>query len=135
MESITDDFGRNAGKIWMTLDKFGPLSQTKLLKIIGLKQKDFYSAIGWLAKEDKIFLNDTDYSLGNTNLGNNIGEDAGKVWNIINNCGEIDVNYIPKLANISEKDTYCALGWLAKEGKISAKMVFPKKPRIRYKLK
>ena len=135
MESITDNFGRDAGKIWMTLDKFGPLSQSRLLKIIGLRQRDFYAAIGWLAKENKIFLNDTDYSLGETNMGYNIGEDAGKVWNIINNCGEIEFKYIPKLANISEKDTYCALGWLAKEGKISAKKIIPKKPQVRYKLK
>ena len=135
MESIIDNFGQNAGKIWMTLDKFGPLSQSRLLKIIGLRQRDFYAAIGWLAKENKIFLNDTDYSIGDTNIGDYIGEGAGKVWNVINNCGEIEFRYIPKLANISEKDTYCALGWLAKEGKISAKKIIPKKPQVRYKLK
>ncbi len=135
MESIVDNFGRNAGKVWMVLDKFGPLTQTRLKKTIGLNEKEFYAAIGWLAKENKIFLNDTTYSLGKTNLDCDIGEDAGKVWNVINTCEEIEATYIPKLASISEKDAYCALGWLAKEGKISAKKIIPKKPQMKFRLK
>ena len=54
MDSIIDNYGRNAGKIWEALDTHGPLTQTKLMKTTGLNEEEFYVAIGWLAKEGKI---------------------------------------------------------------------------------
>ena len=120
MPDIIDVFGQNAGKVWDALNKYGPQSQVSLMETTGLNEEEFYAAIGWLAKENKIYLNDTVYLLGETNLNCYIGEDAGKVWNVLNNCEEVDASYIPKLAKITEKDAYYALGWLAREGKIPA---------------
>lgn len=135
MGEIVDNFGLNAGKIWNALNKHGPLTQNKLMKTTKLKKEDFYSAIGWLARENKICLNDNYYSLGETNFSKNIGEDAGKVYTLLNTYTEIDLTYIPKLTGITLDDTFFALGWLAKEGKISAKKVIPKKPQIYLKIK
>jgi hypothetical protein len=135
MGEMIDNFGLNAGKIWNALSKHGPLTQNKLMKTTRLKKEDFYSAIGWLARENKICLNDNYYSLGETNFSKNIGEDAGKVYTLLNTYNEIDLTYIPKLTGITLDDTFFALGWLAKEGKISAKKVIPKKPQLYLKLK
>ena len=135
MGDIIEDFGLKAGKIWNTLSKYGPLNQNKLMRTTKLKKDDFYAAIGWLAREDKICLNNNNYCLGETNFAKNIGEDAGKVYTLLNIYNEIDLTYIPKLTGLTLDDTYFALGWLAKEGKISAKKVIPKKPQIYLKLK
>lgn len=52
--------GTNAGKIWHRLDK-GELTNTHLEKIkkdCNLKTYDFFLALGWLARENKVkFLN------------------------------------------------------------------------------
>jgi len=135
MGEIIDNFGSNAGKIWNALNKHGPLNQNKLIKTTGLKKEDFYTAVGWLAREDKICLKNNYYCLGETNFAKNIGEDAGKLYTLLNTYKEIDLTYVPKLTGITLEDTFFALGWLAKEGKISAKKIIPKKPQIYLKLK
>lgn len=135
MGDIVEKFGENAGKIWRILDKLGSLTQTELMKTTKLNEEEFYTAVGWLARENKICINDTNFLLGECNLSSNIGENAGKVWNLLNSCGDLDVNYIPKLAGVNEKDAYFALGWLAKEGKITGKKVVPKKPQMKFRLR
>jgi len=130
-----EDFGRNAGKVWATLDTHGSLTQTNLMKKTKLKDDEFYAAIGWLARENKICKDGTTYTLGETNLTNKIGGDASKIWNVLYTCGDIDATYIPRLTDIPKKDTYVALGWLACEGKVKAKNVIPKKPQLHFDLK
>jgi hypothetical protein len=130
-----EDFGRNAGKIWETLNSHGALTQTNLMKKTKLKDDEFYAAIGWLARENKIYRDGTTYKLGETNLTNKIGEHAGKIWNILFKYGDIDETYIPKLTDIPKKDTYIALGWLACEGKVKAKNINPKKTQLHFGLK
>ncbi|HOH55897.1 MAG TPA: winged helix-turn-helix domain-containing protein [Paludibacteraceae bacterium] len=48
----------------------------------------------------------------------NIGINAGSVWNVLNEKGEMDVKALKKSTKLSEKDLNMALGWLAREGKI-----------------
>ncbi|HOJ66373.1 MAG TPA: winged helix-turn-helix domain-containing protein [Paludibacteraceae bacterium] len=48
----------------------------------------------------------------------NIGINAGAVWKVLNEKGEMDVKALKKSAKLSEKDLNMALGWLAREGKI-----------------
>lgn len=48
----------------------------------------------------------------------NIGINAGAVWNVLNEKGEMDVKALKKSTKLSEKDLNMALGWLAREGKI-----------------
>jgi len=127
MVNIANTYGKNAGKIWNTLEKWGSLNPTQLMKKTKLNKEDLYTALGWLAKEDKIYFENNNFSLGNYNWDNTIGSNAGKVWNIIDTCEEIDKTYVPKLADINEIDFYYAMGWLAKEDKINTKKVKPPK--------
>ncbi|MCK4966729.1 winged helix-turn-helix domain-containing protein [bacterium] len=48
-----------------------------------------------------------------------IGETAGRIWEILRKKQEVNVSQLPR--NIKEKSgvTYQALGWLARENKIS----------------
>lgn len=135
MTKIINNYGENAGRVWKALETYGHLTQNKLMKTAKLHEDDFYAAIGQLVKENKICKAGGKYNLGTTNLETRIGKDAGKIWKTLNEIGYVDVPYLPKLAGISNKNTYAALGWLAREGKINAKTVKPKKPQIKYGLK
>ena len=121
MRELTTDFGEGAGRVWTALNRKGLLKKEKLLEITQLKEKEFYNAVGWLAKENKISQEGKDcYKLDNTNLTSEIGADAGKVWQVMNMWGEVDVSTIQKLTEIDEKHVCSALGWLAREDKIYA---------------
>ena len=72
-----------------TLDTHGSLTQTNLMKKTKLKDDEFYAAIGWLARENKICKDGTTYKLGETNLTDKIGGDASKIWTVIHTCGDI----------------------------------------------
>lgn len=47
-----------------------------------------------------------------------IGTNAGIIWNILNEKGEMEVKTLKKAAKLTEKDLNMALGWLAREAKI-----------------
>jgi len=112
------DIGTNAGKIWSALNTNGTIDENKIKQITKLTKSDLYTAIGWLARENKIFEEENQYKLENTNLTSKIGSNAGKVWKILDIWGEVDVSIMSKLAEINEQDVYQALGWLACEDKI-----------------
>ena len=135
MRNKIEEFGRNAGKVWETLDAHGSLTQTNLTKKTKIKDDEFYAAVGWLARENKIYKEGTVYKLGETNLTDKIGEDASKIWDVLHTCGDIDATYIPRLADIPKKDMYSALGWLACEEKVKTKKVKPKTPQLHFGLK
>lgn len=46
--------GENAGKIWTVLNENGKMTETKLKKETELSSADFYTAMGWLAREGKV---------------------------------------------------------------------------------
>ncbi len=49
-----------------------------------------------------------------------IGTNAGKVWNALNEGGQMSLKALKKATKIkAEKDMYAAIGWLAKEGKLA----------------
>ena len=48
-----------------------------------------------------------------------IGSNAGLVWSALENGGDINVKAVKKATKLTEKDLNLALGWLAREGKIS----------------
>jgi hypothetical protein len=47
-----------------------------------------------------------------------IGANAGKLWTIISNNGEISLPGLRKLSKLDDKHLYLALGWLAREDKV-----------------
>ena len=55
MRKMSVKLGNNAGKIWVTLSTHGPLTQSTLIKTAKLTKNDFHTAIGWLARENKIY--------------------------------------------------------------------------------
>jgi hypothetical protein len=51
---IKQTIGEDAGKIWQKLNSENEKPIKELAKELRLKEKDFYMAIGWLARENKI---------------------------------------------------------------------------------
>ncbi|MCK5030791.1 MAG: winged helix-turn-helix domain-containing protein, partial [Thermoplasmatales archaeon] len=47
---------------------------------------------------------------------------AGKIWEVLGRNNEIDINAMSRVTKIEKIDCYCALGWLAREGKITARI-------------
>lgn len=127
MGEIIKSFGKNAGKIHDVLHFEGPQVQTKLQKKTNMRDEEFYGAIGWLARENKICKEKRTYKIGETNLTNKIGVNAGKIWEILGRNNEIDINAISRVTKIGKMDCYSALGWLAREGKITARITVRKK--------
>jgi hypothetical protein len=137
MRNIIDEYGRNAGKIWEALNTDGSLTQTKIIRNTKLKNDEFYSAIGWLARENKInrqnMTQGSSYSLGETNLTTKIGGNAGRVWKTLSTWGENDVSAIAKYSRIQQDEVHAALGWLARENKIDVK--YGRNQKITFRLK
>jgi hypothetical protein len=127
MSEVLRTFGNNAGKLWETLEEYGPSVQKKLMKKTQLTEDEFYGAIGWLARENKIRKDKRTYKIGETNLISEIGTNAGKVWEVLKKRSDIDIVSICQLSKVQKKDCYSALGWLARENKISAKISVRKK--------
>ncbi len=48
-----------------------------------------------------------------------IGTWAGQVWNALNESGTLTLKGLKKATKLKEKELYAALGWLAREGKVS----------------
>jgi len=124
---MVKSYGNNAGKVWETLEEYGPQVQTKLIEKAQLTEDEFYGAIGWLARENNVRKDRRTYKIGETNLTTEIGTNAGKVWEVLKKRNDLDVTTISRLSKVSKKDCYSALGWLAKEEKISAKIAVRKK--------
>jgi hypothetical protein len=56
--SCVANIGEIAGIVWRVLSEKGPLSMTKLVKAIGEPRDTVMQAIGWLAREGKINIDD-----------------------------------------------------------------------------
>jgi hypothetical protein len=137
MDTIIEEFGQNAGKVWQALNEKGPLSETKLINTTFLSEHQLRTAVGWLARENKICRNGTIYKIGGTNLVEKIGADAGKIWSVLSKQQtEVDISSLARLTKIDMKDVYTAIGWLARENKIEAKTIMKQKtPLLKVSLK
>ena len=54
MESVVDQIGDTAGTVWRILQERGPLTMAKLVKAVGEPRDSVMQALGWLAREEKI---------------------------------------------------------------------------------
>ena len=52
-------------------------------------------------------------------ITNEIGINAGKIWNILNKNRDMSIKLIKKSLTLDDKSVYMALGWLAREDKIT----------------
>ena len=50
---------------------------------------------------------------------NNIGNNAGLVWNALNANGKMTETKLKKETGLASAEFFAALGWLAREGKLS----------------
>jgi len=121
MRDIIVEFGMNAGKVWKALNSWGSRTESQLIENTRLSAKELHAAIGWLARENKIYKDGKLFKLGETNLTVKVGENAGKIWYVLHTQGGADILHISRLAQMDKRDTYYALGWLAREGKINTK--------------
>lgn len=48
-----------------------------------------------------------------------IGSWAGLVWNALNEADVLGIKQIKKMTKLKEKEIYAALGWLARENKVT----------------
>jgi len=118
--SLLERFGASAGKIWEKLSEKDVQHEVKLRKQTRLSKEEFYGAVGWLAREDKIEKKGKTFVLGNTNLTEEVGTNAGKIWKTLNIWGELDLPNLAKLADLNDKELFTALGWLARENKVES---------------
>jgi len=121
MRDIIVEFGMNAGKVWKALNSWGSRTESQLIENTRLSAKELHAAIGWLARENKIYKDGKLFKLGKTNLTVKVGENAGKIWYVLHTQGGADILHISQLAQMDKRDTYYALGWLAREKKINTK--------------
>lgn len=56
--SCVAQIGEMAGVVWRTLYANGAMSLTKLVKSIGQPRDMVMQAVGWLAREDKVWIED-----------------------------------------------------------------------------
>jgi len=56
--SWTERVGETAGVIWRTLDANGPMTMAKVVKAAAQPRDTVMLALGWLAREDKIQIED-----------------------------------------------------------------------------
>jgi hypothetical protein len=119
VRNLKTKFGENAGKIWQALKETENTDEDRLQESTNLSKNDFYAGVGWLARENKIKkVDDNYYELDSTNLTDQVGSTAGKVYKILDIWDEADITTLKKLSDTDEKEVYAALGWLAKEGKV-----------------
>jgi hypothetical protein len=121
MINTIEQFGRNAGKVWNILNDNKLLTDIELMELTSLRKYELYIAVGWLAKEKKKKKNGEYFKLDNSNISNQIGQNAGIIWEILSKEGEIDIKGLIKKLKIDEKDIYSGIGWLARENKIKIK--------------
>ena len=119
MRRHTTLIGENAGKIWTILNQEGCSNKEKIMDITRLEENDFHASIGWLARENKISKEEDCFKLGTTNLDSEIGTHAGKIWKILDIWGDADLMTLKRLSNLDDKQIQSALGWLAREDKIT----------------
>lgn len=50
-----------------------------------------------------------------------IGSDAGRIWKVLDENGEKSVKDLKKVVKLTDKEIYAAIGWLAREEKLSFK--------------
>ena len=60
---MKEKIGSDAGIIWQVLDAHGTKSVKELKKATKLNDKEIYAAIGWLAREEKLFFQEEDADL------------------------------------------------------------------------
>lgn len=57
-DSQIEQIGSTAGEVWETLAENGPMSMAKLVDTVGQPRATVFLALGWLAREDKVSIDE-----------------------------------------------------------------------------
>jgi len=60
--SCVEQIGEAAGAVWKTLADNGPMTMAKLVKAVGSPRDLVMQAVGWLAREDKVTIEEDRHS-------------------------------------------------------------------------
>lgn len=52
--NLTPEIGKTAGKVYKVMDIWGEVDIPILKRLVNVDEEELYSALGWLAREDKI---------------------------------------------------------------------------------
>jgi len=55
--NLTSEIGTNAGRVWRVMDIWGEVNISTIRRLADMGEKEACSALGWLAKEGKIYIN------------------------------------------------------------------------------
>jgi len=99
-----------------------------------MSNKEFFAAVGWLARDNDISKSKVWEKLGETKLTSTIGTNAGKVWKALVKHDKFDNSNLSTLTHLDEIDAYTALGWLARDNKIDLLKINDKKNDVIFKL-
>jgi hypothetical protein len=58
-QDCVTQMGEMAGVVWHILEEHGPQSLAKLVKLIDAPRDSIMQGLGWLAREDKITIDET----------------------------------------------------------------------------
>jgi hypothetical protein len=58
-ETYVQQIGTTAGVVWQALSDNGPVSFAKLVKLVGAPRDVVMQAVGWLAREGKVSIDDS----------------------------------------------------------------------------
>ena len=58
-DDCVDQIGQTAGQVWQLLSAEGPLSFSKLVKQLDQNRDVVMQAVGWLAREEKVSIQET----------------------------------------------------------------------------
>ena len=109
MENV---IGEIAGKVWRHLNESGEQPPSVVAKALNIKVSDLDRALGWLAREDKL-------SFSADNVVRAMGENAGLLWRLLKERGASTPATVAKLLGLKNSELDQAIGWLAREGKLS----------------
>ena len=120
MRDITTKFGKDAGRIWHLLNEKGSLKKDEITRETSMSEKDVHAGVGWLARENKICKTEEgQFALDQTNLESEIGSHAGRIYKILDIWEEVDYESIKRLSDLTDEEIHAALGWLAREDKLT----------------
>lgn len=57
---MQEKIGFNAGKVWTILDEKGKMNMKDIKKFTKLTEKEIYAALGWLARENKVCIEEAE---------------------------------------------------------------------------
>ena len=62
--NLSSTIGTNAGRVWKIMDIWEEVEFPTIKKLLNKDEEEVYAALGWLAKEDRIYVNNKQrYSL------------------------------------------------------------------------